>query len=469
MGLAENSPRRSSIWRRIRVSPVGVALGLVAFLVLSGTGAYAYWSVTASMQTSAAAGTLAITTSWSTTAPLGGTLANHNYSTTGEFTVKNTTSTTSTAALNYSVNLSYTGASADPNPLKTALDVTVWKKSGSCGTVGTPSFSGTWGNPPAATGTLVAGVTDTWCIRTQVTERSNLATVSGSVNLTPTLSATIKAGTNWTKTSTVVNGALQKTEYVYPSATPSAYWYEIHLTSNSSRCLDIRASGGAGYELIDYGCTHNPNQNFALGTPDAFGYRSVTPRHNQAMRWDNGGVTTVNSIIQLQLATSTATSRQAWQLQQTAAGVYQIVNQQSGLCIEPGAKLTQYNGETAYYQVVCNGTQAQRFTLETVPVTDLNSNNFKCKNDGKDVKYSWDNVDPDSYTFQAFDGSWKTIGTSTSNSGTITIDGTEPSGDAFHDWNDGKYDVRALDPNGNVVATGAEVKVDQSKQKLKCG
>jgi|GEM_PF-1321704 len=453
----------SAIWRRFRVSRVGVTIGIVAFLVLGGTGAFAYWNTAASVSTSAQAGTLAVTSTWSssltTTFTNVGETNTGKTTKTGEITVTNTTSSASASALPYSVALAFTGA--NPGPLATKLGVTVWKKSGSCNSVGSPSSSGTWTSPPAISGTLVVGASTVWCIRTTVDERSDLASTNGSVALTPTLTVTLTAGSHWTTTSSVATGGIQKTEFVYPAATvDSTEWYRLHLVTDPSRCLDIKASGGANTELIDWGCHENPNQQFQLSGADSRGYLAVAPRHIEGLRWDNGGSNVAGTLIRIQ--NTAASGNQAWQLQEiSSSGVYQIVNKFSGLCIEPGAALS--GGQTAYYQAACDGSNAQRFTLEFVPVVlDL-----VCSKSGSDVTYSWDSGLAGTYTFQAYDGSWKTIGTSVANAGEITIDGSEPSGDRLDGWSKDTYDVRALDSHGNVVGTN-EVKVNPNSDKLKC-
>lgn len=447
--------KTKSSWR---IPRTGLVAAIATFLVLAtSVGAYAYWSAQASLTSTAKAGSIAISLAGfsSGAATMQYTFVNDTRTRTGSVTVTNTSPSTSTTPLPVTVALSYVAGGS--SALATNIDVTMWgpTTAASCTPAATPSGTvrtGTWASFPSMTDTLVAGQSKTWCVRAANDERSELASSTGTITVQPKATATLTAGT-WTATASATT--TQNTQYIYPVVPISATtWFRIHLTTDPSKCLDIRASSGAGTELIEWTCHNNPNQQFQLGAADSNGYRDVTPRHAQTLRWDNGGATTTGSVIKIQSASGAGI--QNWQFQQVSTGVYQIVNKATGFCIAPGAILTNHNNETAYYQVLCDGTAAQRFTLEVVP-TALN---LTCTGTGgwgqsADIRYSWGAADAGSYTFQANNGGWKTIGDSGANATQIDIDGSKPTGNALEDWSRGTYPVRVLDTNSVVVGNSS--------------
>ncbi len=352
-----------SVWKRLRISRVGVTIAIIAFLVLGGTGAYAFWGASTSLTTGASTGTLVVTTSWSTS--LATTFTNTNLATTGEFTVSNTTSTTKTAPMPYTVALAYTGSA--PGPLATNLKLTVWKKSGNCTSVGSPSYIGTWGAPPVVSGSLVRGTSELWCIRTDVDERSKLASTTGIVTLTPTVSATLTTGTQWTKTSTVKSDTEQKTNLIFPATVPTAgAWYRLKTTIVGKECGDIRGSGkvsnGDNTDMIAWACHGAPdvNQQFSFAATNT-GYVTIAVRLEPSSRIGVvGNSTAVGALIENQAAsTSTSNPSQEWQLQDKGTGYFQIVNRRSGLCIAPDAALAT----SVFKQVACTGASVEQFSI----------------------------------------------------------------------------------------------------------
>lgn len=465
--------RRQSGGRPFRVSRTGLLAAFVTFLMLATSGAaYAYWSAQATLTSTAKAGLISI--SLANVSSMQNTFVNDTRSNTGSVTVTNTTVSTSTTPISTAINLGIVAGGS--TVLASNLDVTVWgpTTAASCTSGAAPSgtvTTGTWASFPTVNSTLTAGQAKTWCIRTSNDERSELASSSGTLTIQPKVTAALTAGT-WSATASATT--TQNTQYIYPVAPiASTTWFRIHLTTNSSRCLDIKASGNAGTELIDWPCHTNPNQQFQLSGADANGYLAVTPRHAQTLRWDNGGSTTPGSGIKIQ--SSTGTGSQGWQFQQVSAGVYQVVNKASGLCIQPGAKLS--TGETAYYQALCSGAASQRFTLDVVQVV-LNvacTENGDSKSDA-DLTFSWGAVDAGSYTFQANNpilgiANWQTIGTSGAHATSATVDGTQPVLLPLEDWaQKTTYDVRMLDSSGNLVTTSSPLSIYLGKkQDLSCG
>lgn len=472
---AHETSTRTTVWRNLRLPRAGIVLALVAFLALSGTGAYAYWSVTASLGTSASAGTLAVGATWSSS--ISGTLTNASYSKTGEITVTNTTSTTSTAAMPYTVTLSFAGAA--PGPLATNLTLTAWKKSGTCTAVGSPSYTGKWGAPPALAGSLVKGSSDVWCLRTAVDERSQLATPSGTVTITPRVSATLTKGTSWTATSTTVSDAPQRTSYIYPAPVPlpsSTLWYRLKTSVATADCADVRASGHAGQspaqntDVIAWPCrgTQSANQQVRF-TPTDTGYVTISYRHDPTAKV---GVVGNSTAAGAKLVTQTAVSgeySQQWQFQEKSPGLYQLVNRRSGLCIAPD---TAMSSPIEIKQVACSGASAQEFTLtpwENAPLSgDI------CENTGNDenrtIYLEFDPKLQDDVTIQVAEeasGPWHTVGTAGYDATSFVVSQSYVV-DTLG-WGKGKYHYRVVGSLGTQLNTDTfKVKKKSDYLYLKC-
>ena len=452
---------RSADGRTWRIPRTGLVAAIVTFLVLgTSAGAYAFWTAQASLTSTAKAGSIAV--SLAGFASMQNTYVNDARTRTGSVTVTNTTTSGSTTQIPVSVALDY--LSGGSSVLASNLDVTMWGPTSAtnCTTAATPSGTiktGTWASIPTMTSTLSAGQAKTWCVRASNVERSTIASGSGTLTIQPRVTATLTAGT-WSANASATS--TQNTQYIFSAYTPpSAQWFSI--VTASGMCVEVPASGGAGTGLVRANCSVVPNQAFALSGADANGYLAVTPKHNQGLRWDNGGSTSSGSAVTVQ--NSAGSGNQAWQLQAVSSGIYQIVNKNSGQCLSASA--------VAITQALCNGTAAQRFTLTAVTF----SMNLVCTNTGNlgskgRVTFSWSVGTAGVYIFQAdHDASagvnWETIGISVPNSTSVDIDGTLPIADPITGWASGTYDVRVLDTLGGVVATsGITVR---SSGGLECG
>lgn len=430
-----------------RISRTGLVATIVTFLMLASSGAaYAYWSAQASLSSTARAGSISI--ALSNVASMQNAFVNDIRIRTGSITVTNTSVSPSTTPQPVSIGLGIvTGGSTQ---LAANLDVTLWGPAiaSSCTDTATPSgsvASGTWASFAALSSTLTPGQSTTWCLRTTNDERTELASASGTLTIQPRVTVTMTAGT-WTAVATATT--TQSTRYIFPPAVPdSTEWYSI--TAATGLCLEVSAPGGVGAALSPSTCQVTPGQAFTLSGADANGYLTVTPKINSLLRLDNGGATTDGSLVTMQ--TATGTGNQAWQLQQVAAGVYQMVNQNSGLCLST-------SGAPAV-QALCAGSAAQHFTL--TPVTFVIG--LVCTNDGNlgskgRVTYTWGGGIAGVYTAQAEKSStlgWQTIGVSGATSALINVTGIQPFIDPIVGWAAGTYPVRILDATGEVVATTA--------------
>ena len=446
--------RRSAEGRTWRIPRSGLVVAIVTFLVLgSSVGAYAYWTAQGSVTSTAKAGSIAVTLAGF--ASMQNTFVNDTRTRTGSVLVTNTSTSPSTTSIPVSVALGYVAGGS--SVLATNLDVVMWgpMAASSCTTGATPSGTiktGTWASFPSMTDALSAGQAKSWCVRTSNVERSKLASSSGTLTIQPTATATLTAGT-WTATASATT--TQDTQYIFPATTPSqSSWYFIKSAADGT-CLDANGGSGAGTEVIQWPCKPasqgNDNQQWQFGNARANGYYDLKPKHAQTTRWDAHGSLTAGTVITIENTGGTDT--QLWQFQQIGANQYQIVNYKSGLCVQ--AVTTLAGGQTAVGQALCNGSTAQRYLLVIAPVVlNLVCTPTGGNKSGADVIYSWNAADAGSYTFQADNGGWQTIGTSAATDSQITIDGTQPTtGTALESWNQADYNVRALDSSNNVVGT----------------
>ncbi|MEO7348931.1 MAG: RICIN domain-containing protein [Terrimesophilobacter sp.] len=441
----------------------GIVAAIVTFFVLgSSAGAYAYWNAQATLASTAKAGSISVALTGFD--QLQNTFVNDARLRTGSITV--TSATTSTRALPVTINLGIVAGGS--TVLASNLDVTLWGPvaAGSCtntaGVSGTVK-TGTWSSFPALSTTLVASQPTTWCIRTSNAERSAIASTGGSLSIQPTVAVTLAAGT-WTANANA--STTQNTQYIFTAAVPDASsWFSIKTAAG--QCLAVSGSGGAGSSLVPTTCSTVSTQAFAFTSAGANNYLTAMPRSAPSLRLGTSGATTSGSPVTLQSASGAAS--QGWQLQRVSAGVYQMVNNNSGLCVRPSAA-----SPNSTVQVFCNGTAAQQFTLTAlnfnIALTCTNYDNTGAK--GK-VTYSWSASSAGSYTVQADKDTsagvdWKTIGFSTAPTTSINIEGLLPDPEPITTWTkDTTFDVRIVDASGNVVALSKiYVRISQG---LECG
>ncbi len=389
-------PSRLSVWRRLRLSRAGLTIALIVSLVLGGTSAYAYWAVTASLTTSPSAGSLEVSTVWST--PVGKTFTNESYTVTGAITVKNNTitSTQSATLMPYTLNFTLPSASADPNPLKSALVLKAWKilPTATCGAApASPTYTGTWGGLLAQplSSSLRPSASDIWCVETSVDERSKLGAPGGTASLTPSVSARLSlTGTNWTANSSS-QGATQQTQAIFPQQNAPSGTKQI--VAANGFCLDVTRSGGNGIkdvEVVQYLCGWSTNQQWNVtgvtGTANDSAYVRIKPvaPANRNLSSANAGLTVRQSSV--------PALAQQWQLQERTPGVFQIVNRNTGKCISTP---NNTSGEQLTFASCDAASAAQQFRLLPGPTTlsckDTNPNTYN--------EYSWSPASTEPLTF----------------------------------------------------------------------
>lgn len=443
-----NEPTRKP-WRS------AVIAALVTFSVIAGTvGSYAYWSATANATLGAGAATLSSTaTGWAAT-----TLGNENVtaagssslSSTGSVTITNTTSTTSTQSQTLSATFSRASGST---ALAAATTLTVWSvaSAASCTAAAVPSSptSGTWGAGVTVTASLAPGASIVYCLRNTIADRQSAADPSGTLSFTPQVAAQLSEG-NFTGGGTASSTISTRYVYALSSISAGSWWYIVR--AGTTWCADVSGSGTAsGSLLIAYGCKNNAdaNQDFRFMDADGDGYLDIEPRHATGLRVAAAASTSTGSAVDMRTAAAT-TAVQEWQPQLVAAGTYQFVNQNSGLCLSMPAVST---GVTT--QVTCDGGADQKFTLTSRGVVQLTS--FVCTDiggtgSGRSVQYSWTaDYTTGTLTVQSklsSSGTWTTLGTT---AGT-TFAFASPVGAPFT-GSTGTYNVRVLNSSNEVVAT----------------
>jgi hypothetical protein len=438
-GAGAGSARRS-----LQLSIIAV---LVTALAVTGAGiTFALWTSSAEATSTASTADLELTTSGFDTS-LAKTFGNHDLATTGSVTVKNTTVTQSTQPGNYSVSLSSTGSAT----LAAKLAVAVWPVADpiTCAGTSTPgtALTGTWASFTAPiSGSLTAGEQQSYCVRVEAAERGELASTSGSLELEPTIAATLVVG-GWS--DSVTSSTSQKTAWIYPSHGPqSITWYQLRNAS-TNQCVDVNSGVVDTSEwLIDYACktetdsyAYNQHWRFSAMGDD---YYEVIPRHAQALRLDVPGDPAPTSAgVSTRILDRDPTRQiQQWQLQNRGGGAYQLVNRLTGLCLQP-LETGMVAGQTEYAPMVCNGSAAQSFSLtsrgtETPVISALDCTNTPGST-GQSVVLSWQEPAVDTYVVQAR----KTTGTTWTTLGTVEPGDTTyqvPAADST--WTNGTRTVR---------------------------
>ena len=186
--------RRAQRRRRPVAAGRRLALAVVAGVVIGSTlaaggAAVALWTTSASVSTRAATGAVAL----STTDP---TSLQRDY-TASVPAITGTWSLTNTGSVDADYSTTGSLASGSSADLAASVSVVAWPvprgstAGASCtasAAVGSGSVSGTWSAPPRLTGSLAAGASAAWCIR------SSTSTTSPLGRVTPVLRATLATG-----------------------------------------------------------------------------------------------------------------------------------------------------------------------------------------------------------------------------------------------------------------------------------
>lgn len=321
--MRTNTPRPP---RRSRVVAF-VASAAVAALALGGGAAYAFWTATATGTGTVTSPTVAVTHASFPTASA--TLINTHTTLTqsGSFTLTNT------GTIAGAVTASVTGA---PSAFASALPVTYWP--GAC--VATPpagAVTTTWQSFSVST-TLAAGASQAYCVRTVInpaTQRDAIATTTGTQTLTATITAQITAS-GWTNTApTASNTATFTTQAIYKLAgdavtPPKSTWLRLRSATATGVCLDVSGSGGAGTDLISYGCDTYANKSWQMIPVSGTDYTKVVLRPGHAPGTRIAQTATGTQII---AAVNAADVAQQWYVQRVSGTQIQLVSVMNGKCL----------------------------------------------------------------------------------------------------------------------------------------
>lgn len=433
---------------RWRTLSHGAITGITVFLLFVGGGiSYAAWSAGANATSTATGATLKISTSGFDSNAF--TFRNSALTTTGSVTLTNSTVTTSTSPGNFKMSLGYTGDAA----LASGLNVSIWSTTNiaTCtpgAVIPTGAKTGLWSTVATTMspieGSLIKGTSASYCIRVSASSRESISatTTNGGRSIQPSISASLSVG-NWSQSASATT--TQKTEWIFPafSAIPNT-WYQI-VNQGTSNCVDVYAAQDtSGVGAIDYACkagnaTGDYNQQWKF-TKTSGAYYTVTPRHAQALRLDVAGASP-SSLAAVNLQTSSGSRvSQEWQLQNVVGNLYQLVNRNSGMCLQ-AYNTSVYNPEIEYAQVTCDGSVGQRFAL-VVKQVDVPAVTLSCAAaNGGGVTYSWTGAAIDLYKFEAKPtaaSTWTGIGDAPQGATSITILPAAVAGA------DGQFNVRAM-------------------------
>jgi hypothetical protein len=448
-----NTPREPrGLSRRARL---GTVAAIVAFSVFGGAaGGWAYWTAQATATVGTGAASLTITSTGfaastlnnDTIAVAGSTVLQ----TTGSITFTNTTSTTSTQSQTLQAVFS---RASGTQALAQSTTVTVWESASAAActntaAVGVGSVTGTWDGGVTVSKSLAIGASVVYCIRNSG-ERQTFASATSPRSFVPQAVATLTIA-NFTTSNTSSSTVTE--QFVYPLATISSALWNYVVRATTTWCWDVSASGTTtGSLMISYACKNNTdlNQDWRWIDGDGDGYGNFQARHAPAIRVDAGTSTTSGSAVTM-ITADAASASQQWQPQLVAAGTYQFVNKNSGLCLSMPATSTG-----AATQVTCSGGADQRFTLTQRSVIPLTT--FTCANSGNNasrtVQYSWtSDWSGGPYTIQSRQttaGAWVSLGTTAGASYAVG----PPVGAPFTAWGTGTYDVQILNSTGLAVGT----------------
>ncbi|NUL49316.1 hypothetical protein F7P69_29575 [Cellulosimicrobium funkei] len=326
----------------MRATRAGVAAFIAGFMALAlvagGGAAWAYWTATA--QGTGQVTTPSVQISETNFSALQATYINTHtrLTTTGSFTITNNGSVAGVATS----RISAPGGIAPQMPLR------IWPAASASActpsaTIPESAASGTWASAAVEGTALAAGASQTFCVRTTVpvSQRDALATTSGTATVAGALNVSMVAtGTGWSATA---NPALanQTTQAIYrldaalAPATDSR-WHTLRSAGNSTTCLEVSASGGAGSAVASATCAQNadgftaPNQFWQVIPVNEANRTLVTlrPRHAPSTRLAVDG--TGRQVI---AAANPASTTQQWHVQRGPNAAVQFVSAVDGRCL----------------------------------------------------------------------------------------------------------------------------------------
>ena len=334
-------PRRTAR----RSSLLGVA-GLVTgtlLLALIGTGgSFALWRGSTSVQAAPlSAAKVAVTHTGFT--PLTFTYKTGALTTTSGVQISNTGDVA--GAYSSAVSLA-AGSSAS---LASAITVLVWDSPSlaSCTTsasaAGAASYK--WNSIPAATGTLAAGASQVYCLRTSIPSGS--LGITGTV--TPTLTTTLTVGSAWKATAT--STATQQNQVVADKTAPTAPGTPVASGTTATSTVLTWAASTDAVGVVAYDVYRNGVLVASVASPgytDTALAASTTYSYTVKARDAANNASAASGSRSVTTTAPTAPAANTW---------YQVINPNSGKCLDAqnvgtanGTVLQQWSCGTAQHQ-----------------------------------------------------------------------------------------------------------------------
>ena len=361
--------------RRLSNLRVAIIAGLVAFMLLGTSGvAYALWSASASLTSTAGTATVTVSQALSAST-LAKTYTSSDLIAVGVVTVTNTGTRSGT----YSLAVAGTSTST---AFRSAINVVVG--TGTCSTTSTlaGTVTGTMAATVTKTGTLAAGASVALCVRTSISA-ANVAANPG-VSLAGTATTSISVGT-WNA------NAATSIAFTQSIAAPTGFQsfegnrYKIF---NQGICMN---SNWEPYNVLTRGgaaggsCDNDQTSNWRL-LDDPSGAKFVARAFNTSTapsnRWNATSATAVN------LAATAATNAQRWMITVRPDSTYQFLNVQQNKC------LSVSTGNAVSLETCAPASAAQGFTFTIVANASPAPVTLTCGGNGSNyIYYSWPILD----------------------------------------------------------------------------
>jgi hypothetical protein len=293
------------------------------------------------------------------------TFTNSSLASTTPLAISNTTAGAGAPAGELAVT--FTGASS---PLSAATNLDVWTASDAseCDestAPGADAVAGTWASGVTLTIVQLApGATQTVCVRSMVNTRQDAASSSGSQSFTASVSARLALHAFSAESSSASTVGASR---IYPFSTLGDFCYTFRPSSDLGRCLDVTGGYAAapGTVLGTFAChtSSGPtyaNQWFTLAAVSGslVGIRNAGTSNLYVTANTDGTVTME--------VRNESNPLQSWEPQSRASGVFQFVNDATGLC------LSAINAPGPVGVESCDGSARQAFTstqLDVAPPT----------------------------------------------------------------------------------------------------
>jgi len=366
---------RVEMRRRLSTIRVGLIAGLVAFLLLGTSGvAYALWSASAALTSTAGTATVTVSQALSAST-LAKTYTSSDLVAVGVVTVTNT----GTRSGDYSLAIAGTSTST---AFRSAVNVAIG--TGTCTTTSalTAPVTGTMAATVTKTGTLASGASVALCVRTSISA-ANVAANPG-VSLSGTAATSITVGT-WSA------NAATSIAFTQSIAAPTGFQslegnrYKIF---NQGICMN---SNWEPYNVLTRGgaaggsCDNDQTSNWRL-LDDPSGAKFVARAFNTSTapsnRWNATSATAVN------LATAATSNAQRWMITVRPDGTYQFLNVAQSKC------LSVSTANAVSLQTCSTSSAAQSFTFEVVANSAPAPVTLTCGGNGTNyIYYSWPVLD----------------------------------------------------------------------------